>query len=79
MIDPTIRNVPLLAVDWEMPIRLLSFLGRKGENKINHREKKIYRPGPVILGKLLSASVPESLYFQVTSWYAGPVRDWCFL
>lgn len=28
---------------------------------------------------MLSASIPGNPYFQVTNWYAGPVRVWCFL
>lgn len=40
-------------------------------NRISHGDKKVYRPGMDILGKLSrrmsTASIPGNLYFQVTS------------
>lgn len=63
-----------------MLTKALPFHEKEGvENVRISKGKKVYRPGPVISGKLSSASTPGSLYFQVTSWYTGPFGVWCFL
>ena len=48
MIDPVVREIPPFAVVWEMQIKALSS---------QEREKKVYRPGSVILEKLSPSDV----------------------
>lgn len=47
------------------------------------KKKRIHRPEPVILGKLSlqvsSVSISWKYEFEITSWCAGPVRDFLLI
>ena len=66
------RSPPTFAGTWEMRTGVFSFHERDSRSK----QEKVCRTGLGMLRKLshpMSASIPGSLYFQVTR-CAGPVR-----
>ena len=81
MANPPIREVSPFARDWEIQTKALSFLRKKGENKVrDDSEEKytglVWTPWASSLPHMLAASLPSTFDRDVPSVCSGPDVRW---